>query len=124
MSSAVRMRFTALYRCSCPIRRVLKFITDEAYFHAVDLIFSAINERKEMDSRRMEHLESMINCHLLKLGLTPVSCTKDRGGGWREGVIETSTAIAVAAKRSKVGKRTAVGLLLTLLSSTNTRWAD
>ncbi|TIB13030.1 hypothetical protein E3P89_01411 [Wallemia ichthyophaga] len=83
----------------------------EAYFHAVDLIFSAINERKEMDSRRMEHLESMINCHLLKLGLTPVSCTKDRRGGWREGVIETSTAIAVAAKKSKLHQYALGGLI-------------
>lgn len=75
--------------------------TDEAYFHALDLIFSAMNADKDFDK---DYLESRINCHLLKLGLSPVK-SDDNGSGWRDAVIESTIAVAVAAKKSKVGKQ-------------------
>ena len=66
----------------------------------MDLIFSAINADKDVDK---DYLESRINCHLLKLGLSPVK--SDDSGGWREAVIDSTIAVAVAAKKSKVCTR-------------------
>ncbi|TIC07520.1 hypothetical protein E3Q16_00450 [Wallemia mellicola] len=64
----------------------------EAYFQAMDSIFSSLNSDREFDK---EYIEKRINCHLNKLGLRPVAYDNDKDVSWRSFVIDNAVSAAI-----------------------------
>lgn len=74
--------------------------TAEAYFHAIDLIFSALNNNFEISNDLRNDFTDRLNIHLHKIGIEKVGISKPKS--WQEKLVDSSVNFAIKLKQSKL----------------------